>query len=101
MTASQEKKHNFRVHWLDNKELQFTMEAERLLQEIHIKMAKEDQTSMYPKGESGLDEKEDSDEHDEMDNDANDADHGQETKDVKEGCAFWLLQFVSHLVLKV
>jgi hypothetical protein len=24
--------HNFRLHWLDNKELQFTMEAEKLLQ---------------------------------------------------------------------
>lgn len=27
--------HNFQLHWLNNKELQFTMEAEVILQELH------------------------------------------------------------------
>ncbi|KAK7475123.1 hypothetical protein BaRGS_00033615 [Batillaria attramentaria] len=38
MTGSHEARHNFRLHWLDNKELQFTMEAEKLLQELHTKL---------------------------------------------------------------
>lgn len=27
--------HNFQLHWLNNKELQFTMESEKILQEMH------------------------------------------------------------------
>ncbi|XP_055901191.1 dmX-like protein 2 isoform X3 [Biomphalaria glabrata] len=33
---------NFRLHWLNNKELEFTMEAEKLLQELHQKLMAEE-----------------------------------------------------------
>ncbi|KAH9503228.1 DmX-like protein 1 [Bulinus truncatus] len=33
---------NFRLHWLNNKELEFTMEAEKLLQELHQKLLAEE-----------------------------------------------------------
>ncbi|XP_059145859.1 dmX-like protein 2 isoform X3 [Physella acuta] len=41
---------NFRLHWLNNKELEFTMEAEKLLQELHQRLIAEegDQQSSTP-----------------------------------------------------
>lgn len=35
MNTSADIQHNFQLHWLNNKELQFTMEAETILQEMH------------------------------------------------------------------
>ncbi|KAL8625455.1 hypothetical protein ACOMHN_018600 [Nucella lapillus] len=42
LTGNPKAANNFRVHWLNNKELQFTMEAEKLLQELHSKLQNEE-----------------------------------------------------------
>lgn len=47
LAGSSDATHNFRLHWLDNKELQFTMEAEKLLQELHTKL-QADESLMNP-----------------------------------------------------
>nr|KAG5690689.1 hypothetical protein BaRGS_013475 [Batillaria attramentaria] len=61
MTGSHEARHNFRLHWLDNKELQFTMEAEKLLQELHTKLMHDESITAHNAahhGEGGSDEEE-------------------------------------------
>ncbi|XP_052281684.1 dmX-like protein 2 isoform X4 [Dreissena polymorpha] len=40
--------HTFQLHWLNNKELQFTMESEKILQEMHRRAGFEDHDSEHP-----------------------------------------------------
>ncbi|PVD19781.1 hypothetical protein C0Q70_20272 [Pomacea canaliculata] len=89
VSGNQYSQHNFRLHWLDNKELQFTMEAERLLQELHTKLVHED-TEQGAGAHLGGDETGDSDEHDD-DGDGEHEQHfasfGQETYDKDDDVA--------------
>ncbi|XP_035825075.1 dmX-like protein 2 [Aplysia californica] len=38
---------NFRLHWLNNKDLEFTMEAEKLLQELHQRLVADEGGSLH------------------------------------------------------
>ena len=63
VVGSQSSAGSFRLHWLNNKELQFTMEAERLLQELHANLqpVPDPQGSSAPDCSVGEDEAQDGD----------------------------------------
>ncbi|XP_076465247.1 dmX-like protein 2 isoform X2 [Babylonia areolata] len=61
LTGNTQAAHSFRVHWLNNKELQFTMEAEKLLQELHAKLQSDEGVAGSAGGGARSTEGEDSD----------------------------------------
>ncbi|XP_070175544.1 dmX-like protein 2 isoform X2 [Littorina saxatilis] len=77
--------HTFRLHWLDNKELQFTMEAEKLLQELHTKLLN-DESITHPHGGGDGEEGSDEDGEGEMDDEESwTKDSGKKKKEKKSG----------------
>ncbi|KAK6180445.1 hypothetical protein SNE40_012599 [Patella caerulea] len=65
--------HNFKIHWLNNKELQFTIEAEKILQEMYKQLSYEDrQTNNASEQNTDVDEVDSSRENTDHDSDHDD-----------------------------
>ncbi|GFO28212.1 Dmx-like protein 2 [Plakobranchus ocellatus] len=62
---------NFRLHWMNNKDMEFTMEAERLLQDLHQRLlAEEASVGMQSSNRTNSDDDDDDEEEEEEDEDA-------------------------------
>ncbi|XP_071118494.1 dmX-like protein 2 isoform X1 [Haliotis cracherodii] len=78
--------HNFKIHWLNNKELQFTIEAEHILQDLHKQMLFEEShkeevhTSHEFDSEEHEHEHDHEDDHDDQEADKDETGHGKKKR---------------------